>query len=93
MSMNPLGGVGGAFLLINALSSKIYELLQDTSDTIIRGYEAGGLVGLLRSRQIRKLARRYLWLVAVAFAFERVRNIWQYINVLGSLTQCELASW
>lgn len=74
-------------LLINALSQKIYELLQDTTNTIVRGYEAGGLIGLLKSRQIRKLARRYLWLVAVAFAFERVRSAWSYLNVVRSVTQ------
>lgn len=84
-----MGQFGGAFLLINALSSKIYELIAESTQTIVRGYEQGGVVGLIRSTELRALVRRYLWLLCVAFAFERLRWLWSIANSFVSLKQCE----
>lgn len=86
MGMN-LGGFGGAFLLINVLSSKIYELLAESTQTIIKAYESGGLIGLVRSSDFRALLRRYIWLISLAVGFERLRRTWNRTNLVEYLTQ------
>lgn len=75
-----LGGYGGAFLLVNALSSKLYDLINDSQATIVRAYEqGGGLAGLLRSTAFRALLRRYLWLVSIGLAIERLSKVWKFV--------------
>lgn len=85
-----LGSFGGAFLLINALSGKVYELLAESTNTIVRGYELhGGVIGLVKSTEFRALLRRYLYLVSIAFAFERLRKLWSFVNIFASVTKCK----
>jgi hypothetical protein len=91
MGMSGFGGMGqfgGAFLLVNALSGKIYELIAESTQTIVKGYEQGGLIGLIQSDELRALLRRYLWLISVAFAFERLRWLWTFLNGFRSVTRC-----
>lgn len=82
-----MGSYGGAFLLVNALSSKIYDLIAESTQTIVRAYEDGGVSGLFRSSDFRALLKRYLWLMTIGFAFERLRRVWNFLNLFESLSQ------
>lgn len=84
-----MGQFGGAFLLINALSGKIYELIAEASQVVTKGYETGGLLGLARSSELRTLLRRYLWLLSLVFAYEKLRWLWSFVNGFGALTKCK----
>lgn len=88
-----MGQFGGAFLLINALSGKIYELINEASRVVTKGYETGGILGLARSDELRTLLRRYLWLLSLVFAYERVRWLWSFLNGFKALTKCKQPSW
>lgn len=84
-----MGQFGGAFLLINALSGKIYDLINEASQVVTKGYETGGILGLLQSSELRTLLRRYLWLLSLVFAYERIRWLWSFVNGFKALTKCE----
>lgn len=84
-----MGQFGGAFLLINALSGKIYELIAEATQVVTHGYETGGLLGLARSQELRRLLRRYLWLLSLVFVYERIRWLWSFFNGFKSLMRCE----
>lgn len=76
-------------MLINALSTHIYRLIEDTSNTIIDGYKRGGVLGLVRSQDFVVLLRRYALLISAAWTFERLRYLWNFVNMFGGITQCE----
>ena len=92
-SSSPFGmsNFGGAFLLLNALSTRIYNLIEDSTSTIVAGYEKGGILGMLVDPNIRALIQRYLWLLSIAFAFEKLRRLWGVFSITGSLSQCNFA--
>ena len=85
-----MGQMGGAFLLLNYLSTQLHGLLTESATTVAQGYQQLGIVGLIRSKQLRVLLRRYLWLAALVVSFERVRGLWRSFSVVDSVTQCEL---
>ena len=87
-----MGQMGGAFLLLNYLSTQLHGLLTESATTVAQGYQQLGIVGLIRSKQLRVLLRRYLWLAALVVSFERVRGLWRSFSVVDSVTQCEFPS-
>lgn len=89
MSSLGMGQMGGAFLLLNYLSTQLHGLLTESATTVAQGYQQLGVVGLIRSKQLRILLRRYLWLVALVVSFERIRGVWRSFSVVDSVTQRE----
>lgn len=84
-----MGQFGGAFLLINALSGKIYELINEASQVVTKGYETGGVLGLARSNELKMLLKRYLWLISLVFAYEKIRWLWSFLHGFKALTKCK----